>query len=254
MKNQYFGDVGDFGKYGLLTALSSGPLKLGVNWYLTMDDTKPDGKYTEYLYKNEFMVCDKELHSFLNNCIKENRRNVDEIKKLGRFDNVLFYDEILNVEGISALSEAGRRARKKKREDWFNLSLNKLSGCDIIFCDPDNGIETKSLSKTGKDSVKYIYINEINHMLKNGSSLVIYNHRDRSTDFEYKERFRKIYQNVPDGIKMRIIRFNRFSVRDYIVLMQHEHIETIENQLDEFLGCELWRKHFREIEILNRAN
>lgn len=40
MKNQYFGDVGDFGKYGLLTALASNEIKLGVNWYLTQDDEK----------------------------------------------------------------------------------------------------------------------------------------------------------------------------------------------------------------------
>ncbi len=43
MQNQYVGDVGDFGKVGLLRALTgvypaaTPPLKLGVVWYLTLE-------------------------------------------------------------------------------------------------------------------------------------------------------------------------------------------------------------------------
>lgn len=80
MKNQYFGDVGDFGKYGLLSALSSG-MKLGVNWYLTNNDTKTDGKFIEYLDKPEFVNSDAELAEFLRGCIRLGKRNVIEIQK-----------------------------------------------------------------------------------------------------------------------------------------------------------------------------
>ena len=55
LENRYVGDVGDFGKYGLLKALclpSKVPggcnLSLGVVWYLVPDESK-DGKLTGYL-------------------------------------------------------------------------------------------------------------------------------------------------------------------------------------------------------------
>ena len=43
MKNQYVGDIGDYGKYALLKAFSDNGVKLGINWYLTDDDGKSTG-------------------------------------------------------------------------------------------------------------------------------------------------------------------------------------------------------------------
>ena len=49
MKNQYFGDVGDYGKYGMLRFLADNGIKIAVNWYLTPDDGSNDGKHITYL-------------------------------------------------------------------------------------------------------------------------------------------------------------------------------------------------------------
>lgn len=50
MKNQYFGDVNDYRKYGLLRALTGqGALTTTVCWMLTPDDGRTDGRFTEYL-------------------------------------------------------------------------------------------------------------------------------------------------------------------------------------------------------------
>ena len=50
MKDQYFGDVNDFRKYGLLRALA-GPerLRFAVCWMLTSPDGRTDGKFLAYL-------------------------------------------------------------------------------------------------------------------------------------------------------------------------------------------------------------
>ena len=53
MKNQYVGDIGDYGKYGLLRFLAGRGIKIGVNWYLTKDDESSDGKFTDYLKRPE---------------------------------------------------------------------------------------------------------------------------------------------------------------------------------------------------------
>ena len=50
MKNQYFGDVNDYLKYGLLRILAdSGNNKIGVCWMLTADDSTRQGNNTRYL-------------------------------------------------------------------------------------------------------------------------------------------------------------------------------------------------------------
>ena len=43
MKNQYFGDINDYRKYGLIRLLADGgKIKAGVCWMLTPDDTRTD--------------------------------------------------------------------------------------------------------------------------------------------------------------------------------------------------------------------
>lgn len=249
MKNQYFGDVGDFGKYGLLTALSSNEIKLGVNWYLTQDDEKSDGKFVDYLSKQEFKICDDELHSFLHSCIHSSSRNVSEISKFKRFEEVAFHDDLLHMEDIGALSESGRNKRDFRRKKWFGQSLENLSNCDLIFCDPDNGIETKSLSKHGKDSVKYVFVKEIQTMIDNGFSVVVYNHRDRSPESTYKARMMDIVKSLDGKASLRVLRFNRYSVRDYLIFMQPHHVEKLNDNVDQLLADSYWNKHFSEFKI-----
>jgi hypothetical protein len=63
LKDQYFGDVNDFRKYGLLRALGvSEDLRLGVCWMLTEGDNRTDGNVLGYLSKpREFRHRDPEL-------------------------------------------------------------------------------------------------------------------------------------------------------------------------------------------------
>ena len=52
MQDKYVGDIGDFGKYSLLNAVSQGSL-LGVAWYKYPDETNNDGKHIDYLDQGE---------------------------------------------------------------------------------------------------------------------------------------------------------------------------------------------------------
>lgn len=247
MKNKYFGDVGDFGKYGLLSMVLETGLRLGINWYLTEDDNSTDGKYVEYLNNIDFINCDHELHGFLRKCILDNNRGIKKLRNLPRFNQTPAYEDVLKIDDIKALSEAGRKLRERHRINWFEKSISELNGCDIIFCDPDNGIETKSLSKTRKDSVKYVYINEIEEMVNRGHSVIIYNHRDRSKESDYMIRFKEVHRCVMDKTDLRIIRFNRYSVRDYLFFIQNEHKIIINKQIEHFLNNHSWNKLFCEL-------
>ena len=52
VKNQYFGDINDYRKYGILRCiLSVTHFRLLVAWMLTPDDGSSDGGFTDYLRK-----------------------------------------------------------------------------------------------------------------------------------------------------------------------------------------------------------
>lgn len=75
MQNRFIGDIGDFGKYGLLRCISKNDLRLGINWYLTDDGVDSAGNLNDYLaYEYEgYIKCDmyRELHKIV--CIQNDR-------------------------------------------------------------------------------------------------------------------------------------------------------------------------------------
>ena len=89
MKNQYFADVGDYGKYGLLRYIIKSIITVGINWYLTENDPpetikkQNDGKHIRYLEKETgYIDCDRDLYEFLRDTHPEipDNRNVEHIE------------------------------------------------------------------------------------------------------------------------------------------------------------------------------
>ena len=86
LQNRYVGDLGDFGKYGLLKALCGDTLKLGVNWYLIPDESH-NGKHTAYLKSTHkdstaYRSCDPELYDSLRKIVFINKcRNVEAMDR-----------------------------------------------------------------------------------------------------------------------------------------------------------------------------
>ena len=99
MQNRYVGDVGDFGKYGLLRALclpdgdKNPALKLGVVWYLTSDEThNNDGRHIGYLEPTPenllaFRACDPDLYDGLRKIVSTGNRNVSAVRLYRRGTN-----------------------------------------------------------------------------------------------------------------------------------------------------------------------
>ena len=52
MQDSYVGDIGDFGKYGLLRKFQAFDITLAINWYRVIPKIQTiqnDGKYIDYL-------------------------------------------------------------------------------------------------------------------------------------------------------------------------------------------------------------
>lgn len=241
MQDRYAGDVGDFGKIGMLRKIAESDLSIGVNWYLTYkpeEHNNADGKHLGYLSDSIFKGCDDELLQSLNS-IANGTRSVAALENANLIPNAYYYSEVLRPGSDKSFL----------RTEWFRNSIEKLMKSDIIFCDPDNGLIVKSVSEKSNKSDKYILHNELISYYKAGKSLVFYNHRCREKEEVYLKRFHTLkYCKDLMGAEWRGLKFVRGTIRDYIFILQPKHIEIVDNVLENIMNTN-WRKHFSLLTI-----
>lgn len=165
MKNQYFGDVNDYLKYGLLRCFSHAGWRVGVCWMLTPDDGSSGGGKTDYLFKGGVSWSrDPFLFDALSSAISEGApRDVAVVERRSLIPNASFLSRAVPDD-------------KLRRSAWFDSALDALSSCDLLFFDPDNGLEVPSKPPGVKDSTKYLYWSEVRLAWERGASLLIYQH------------------------------------------------------------------------------
>lgn len=240
MQDRYAGDVGDFGKYGLLNEIykkSNGIIRLGINWfYVTKEEKqKEDRKTFNYLSdeakdSKKYRACFPDLYDELKGIV-DGRRSIKEIEKgLTLPKETIFYSKPLPY------SSKNPSKREEDRKNWFKESLSQLKSADIIFLDPDNGIQTDKVRKTQIKAIKYVFKDEIEEYYKLGKSLIIYNHRDRKPKSEYDRKItNSLYQTDSyNGVK--VLKFKRVSVRHFIFLIQKDHQDLINRTIDHLTG------------------
>jgi len=169
MKNQYFGDINDYKKYSLLRLLSGwGQIETAVCWVLTEDDDRTDGRRIRYLERPDIWrsydpIVFEHLREYV---LEKGVRNISHIEK----DNILpkcrFYKEFI-YDDIDS------------RTRFFKKFLEFAQGSDLVFFDPDNGLEVKSVPRGRKRSSKYIYWSEIEVAYRSGHSILLYQHFPR---------------------------------------------------------------------------
>ena len=166
MKNQYVGDINDYRKYGLLRAIQSvGAFRLAVAWMLTPDDASNDGNLTAYLDQpDKWSRFDPGLFAALRASLVSNReRGVGLIEEAGLVDNTTFFSETVP-------DDRGGRAH------WFNNLLLAVDSSDLVFLDPDNGLEIQSKPLGAKNSSKFLFYQEVASLWAEGKSLLVYQH------------------------------------------------------------------------------
>ena len=70
----------------------------------------------------------------------------------------------------------------------FHCLQEAVNPVDIVFLDPDNGIEVKSKPYGRKHSCKYVFRKEIRSLWANGKSLLVYQHFVRQKRFDFVQR------------------------------------------------------------------
>ena len=241
MQNRYAGDVGDFGKLGMLRCIEQTGVKIGVNWYLVDDEIQnQDGKHIGYLQDNNYVGNDDILRIALATLIQNGERSVKRLEQLNLLQSRKYFHEILKSE---------RSMLHEDRISWHLNGLKSMKDSELVFLDPDNGLIPKSVSLGSKKSIKYVLPEEIIDYFVSGHSVVFYSHRTREKLDVYLKRFNLLFGSKElNNATIVGISFCRGTTRDYFFILQEEHKERILKGIDKLL-CSNWSRHFTPIEI-----
>ena len=254
MQDRYAGDIGDFGKYGLLRALCGedehgAALDLGVLWYAFEGDRERapnDGRRIDYLDPPDERLreCDPDLFQRMRDIVSGGNRSISAVEQGGALPpRTLFHGEKLHFERTER-----PLARAKKRQDWLARGLDALEGADLVFADPDNGVEVPSVHPLVASGPKYAYYDDLIPCWDRGQSLIIYQHATRGgggmgLQIALRiEELREHFDDLPDPV---VLRWRRISARAYFILPAPDHADRLTARVRDFLNSE-WgrREHF----------
>jgi len=255
LQNRYVGDVGDFGKYGLLRALclpddDKGPaLQLGVVWYLTSDEIhNNDGRYIGYLEptpKNllAFRACDPDLYDGLEEIVRGGNRNVSAIRRQRILpEGTVYYERILDLKRSTGRPRPASRIQD--RQKWVEGAVQATQDCDVVFVDPDNGIGSiaQASSRLG---AKYVLPGELWPYCNNGQTIIVYHHLNRSTTAanQIKDVAARLLDENNQSSSCWAMRFRRGSARVFFIIPQKENTRVLHHRLTRMLDTQ-WSKHF----------
>ena len=262
MQDRYVGDVGDFGKYGLLRHLtgqqkapstSDMPMRLGVVWYHYPDEChNDDGKYTGYLEDtpanhSKYRACDPDLYDTMRRLVKTGCRNILAVQR----SRILQDDTLYYEASLSFPRQMPRSDRKAARASWFEGALGATSDADVIFVDPDNSLSdpangiSASIDPLRKTGPKYVFIADLLAFYKRGQSLIIYHHLNRrGTALEQTFRVAESLKASLDLADLpQSLLYRRGSSRAYFIVSQERHRLILERRVSNLLASP-WNSHF----------
>lgn len=257
MQNRYVGDVGDFGKYGLLRALhlpgsdASRGLSLAVIWYLVPDEGhNADGKHTSYLDPaaanvTAYRDCDPFLYNRLAEIVLRGARHVTSIRNSGILPPAtVFFEEHLTFDGMPRVGPAAREARLRRRSEWLQRALEATAECNVVFVDPDNGLEG-SAKRHHKRGAKYVYFDELASYLSRGQSLVVYHHmgRNRPAADQIQERLTQIAKRLESCDVPLALHYHRGTSRAFFIVPTKAHSAILFERAKRLISGP-WSRHF----------
>lgn len=220
MKNQYVGDVNDFCKYGILRALTGGGATTStVAWMLTEDDLSRDGRKLAYLEIPErWRGVDPDLFDGMARLVASGARTVAAVEESGVLPRARFHAEIVP-------------RRVDERRAHFARTLELARGTDLLFFDPDNGLEVSSCAPGRAGSEKYLLWSELIAAYGAGHSVLVYQHFPRRERAEYMRATARLISERTGSAT--VLAFRTSSVVFFLVTQQ--------------AAAELYRSHALEL-------
>lgn len=222
MRHNFVNDIGDYAKYALLRALCTNgqaTIRLGVIWYLT-DHTvqNGDGRKRAHLSEDGWESLDPKLLKSMR-LIEGTLASQDELNvALIETSGILPPDTAYFSEAIPRV-ERSVHQRVSARSEWFSSAQKAVARCNLIFLDPDNGLEVRSAPITSPLASKYATVSEIASLLESGAGVVLYQHGSRTPWPVQRERVcAQIASGTDRTLTIRSLRFGAFGARAFFCI------------------------------------
>jgi len=225
VQNKYFGDIHDFYKYYFLKEITK-DYSLGIHWCLYPNEMeKNEGNYPLTLKEKDI---DPELYELL---LENRHKGVKYIKpyfKKNLPKKTEYYEEELKNDIENNVYE--------------EKAIDKLKNKDIIFFDPDTGIEVSGMKKNEK--YKYVTYQLLVEFWRRGKSLIIYQHIriDNEKTYEWLvKKVRKLYDAINQEANVILVKTKKvyyicfiqgdkhYIILDELARLNQKEIYTIEN-------------------------
>lgn len=189
MQERYLGDDKDHVKFALLRHFHRDlGVRVAVNWYLTDPKGVGDAKNNDgnRRYKaggNPWLDIDSELCARLQVFESMERRNIATIEQLEILPPTTRYvTERVPTEG---------------RNDWHERARQHLMASDLVFLDPDNGLDVMSMSRSS--APKYALSSEVVSYVRAGQITVVIQFSKRAKIKDQVQDIRKRLQGELGG-------------------------------------------------------
>jgi hypothetical protein len=188
IKDQYVGDVNDYFKYAFLRSVQAHLRDpLFVCWMATPDDGGTDGRRRKYLEQpDRFRGADSVLFDRLGQLLETTSPGLADVEASGILSEALFQSEVL-------------RDSLTDRASYFNRLQEEAPENSVVFFDPDNGLEIKSVQKGRRSCSKFLFLDELQMSADQGRSVIVYQHFGRVQREPYTEvQLGRIRTRLPD--------------------------------------------------------
>ena len=210
MQDNYIGDIGDYGKYGFLREVCAEGLSLFVNWYRVIPTKKgkqDDGKFISYLLNpQKYRTYDPDLFDAIKHIvIADEDRRIARIEQAQLFQATFFTKEL------------------KDRKEWHRQALEQAKGADVVFLDPDNGLETIRMHRKNCAKSKHVKWEELKDYYEQGQNVILYQHRSQGDTKEACIEKIMHFQNeylMADSV--RLLEFPKYTNRFYFIFLHQK--------------------------------
>ena len=164
MRDQFFGDVYDYLKYGLIRRLTNyGETPSALCWMMRPDEDNDEGRRTNYLEDPAARDFEPEVYDLLLAMRDRDERDVRVIERSGLLPNTRFWSPILTDD-------------RDQRRGYFDQFLLKARTRELVCFDPDTGIQGGQgwLKPGAPESSKYLMKDEVDIAFGQKHSLLIF--------------------------------------------------------------------------------
>jgi len=198
------------------------------------DEPGNDGKHVSYLNgirprDRRLRECDPELFRALGEIVAK-RRDVAAIRRRGILPpDTAFFERQLKYSSVAGSTI---ELRQRHRNQWLREAVDQTAGCDIIFVDPDNGLEC-GVHPYAPKGPKYVFYNELRDYLRLNHTVVIYHHLSRQgkhlSQIEWHRS--KLMERLRVTGDILALRYRRGTARAYFILPAERHRSIIHQRI-----------------------